>query len=145
MFIARENLAIDGFNTKGIKGYGAISHYNELATLTELDTNKNNEYYNRFQTLIKKPVSPNLDIKTSLWRLPLWFYHEDITKRLGFHNKDNARSKASWHKDENFAYLKSTSPGQEFILDLDYYPTESKQWVLDIINSGFSTKACIEK
>lgn len=136
MFIARQTLSLDGFDTDGMKGYGAVKHFSPHATLTELDPTKNNEYYNRYQTLIQKPVSPNQDIKTSLWRLPLWFYHEDITKRLGYHNKDNVRTNASWHKDENFAYLKSTSPGQEFVLDMDSYPEIAKKWILQLIDSS---------
>jgi len=139
LFIASDTLSLDGFETKGIKGYGAIKYYNELATLTEIDSAKNNMYYNQFQQGIGKAKSPNLDIKKSLWRLPLWFFHDDITKRLGYHNKDNQRTTASWYKDDKYAYLKSTSPGQEFILDLDHYPKEAKQWVLEIISSGFSS------
>jgi len=104
-----------------------------------MDSAKNNMYYNQFQQGIGKAKSPNLDIKKSLWRLPLWFFHDDITKRLGYHNKDNQRTTASWYKDDKYAYLKSTSPGQEFILDLDHYPKEAKQWVLEIISSGFSS------
>ncbi len=136
LFIARENLLLEGFDTKGIKGYGAITQFNDLATLTEMDSAKNNMYYNRFQKGIGKAESPNLDIKTSLWRLPLWFFHEDITKRLGYHNKDNEKTKARWNKDENYSYLRSTSPGQEFILDLQHYPECAKKWVLDIISCG---------
>lgn len=137
LFIGRQNLSLDGFDTSGINGYGAIKHYSPSATLTEMDPAKNNKYYNEFQNSIGKSKSPNHDIKTSLWKLPLWFYHEDISKRPGYHNKDNQRTKASWFKDDNYAYLKSTSPGQEFVLDLDHYPLEAKQWVLDIVtNSG---------
>ena len=136
LFIAREKLSMDGYDTKCIQGYGAIENYNELATLTEMDPEKNKFYYNQFQENRGKNQSPNEDIKISLWKLPLWFFHEDITKRLGYHNKDNQRTRASWFKDDKYAYLKSTSPGQEFILDLKYYPECAKQWILDIINSG---------
>jgi hypothetical protein len=48
-----------------------------------MDLEKNNKYYNEFQIGIGKHASPNHDIKTSLWKLPLWFYHKNITKRLG--------------------------------------------------------------
>jgi len=136
LFIASDVLTLDGFDTKGIKGYGTIKKYNAKATLTEMCIKKNNEFYNKFQVDIGKDASLNEDIKISLWRLPLWFYHEDVSKRLGYHNKNNKRTKASWHKDGNFAFLKSTSPGQEFILDLDHYPKEAKQWVWDIIISN---------
>ncbi len=136
LFIGRQTLSLDGFDSKDIKGYGAIKHFSPLGILTEMDLHNNNKYFNLFQKGIGKPNSPNLDIKTSLWRLPLWFYHKDITKRLGNHNKDNARTNASWFKDDNSAYLKSTSPGQEFILDMEHYPPEAKQWVLDIISGG---------
>ncbi|MDD2262980.1 MAG: hypothetical protein PHW20_12050 [Clostridia bacterium] len=135
LFIASDELTLDGFDTKGIKGYGAIKQYNEKATLTEMDLEKNNKYYNEFQIGIGKHASPNHDIKTSLWKLPLWFYHKNITKRLGYHNKENKRTHASWFIDDKYAYLKSTSPGQEFILDLGHYPEKAKQWVLDIITS----------
>ena len=136
LFVAKQKLSLNGYNTAGIKGYGVIEQYNELATLTEMDPEKNNMYYNKFQHGVGKAESPNMDIKISLWRLPLFFYHEDITKRLGYHNKDNQKTRASWFKDDKYAYLKSTSPGQEFILDLKYYPECAKQWILDIINSG---------
>jgi len=127
---------LSGYNTDGINGYGVIKQFNELATLTEMDSQKNNYYYNEFQRQRGKSPSPNEDIKKSLWRLPLWFYHDDITKRLGYHNKDNKNTKARWNKDENYSYLRSTSPGQEFILDLQHYPECAKQWVLDIIKCG---------
>jgi len=136
LFIARNELTLDGFDTKGLKGYGTLQHYHTNATLTETDPKKNNKYYNEFQIGIGKHASPNDDIKISLWRLPLWFYHEDITKRLGCHNESNPETIARWNMDNYNAYLKSTSPGQEFILDLDHYPPEAKQWVLDIITSG---------
>jgi len=136
LFVAKQKLSLEGYNIEGINGYGVITQFNELATLTEMDSKKNNIYYNRFQKGIGKVESPNLDIKTSLWRLPLWFFHEDITKRLGYHNKDNEKTKARWNKDENYSYLRSTSPGQEFILDLQHYPECAKKWVLDIISCG---------
>jgi len=135
LFIAKQKLSMEGIDTNGIKGYGVIPHFNELATLTEMDPQKNNDYYNRFQRYIGKSISSNMDIKRSLWRLPLWFYHEDITKRLDYHNKDNEKTKARWNKDKNYSYLRSTSPGQEFILDLQHYPECAKKWILDIITS----------
>ncbi len=136
LFIGRQNLCIDGLDTKGISGYGTIKQYNEKLTLTEMDPITNNKYYNKYQTETGKKESTNDDIKISLWKLPSWFYHEDITKRLGCHNESNPETIARWNMDNYNAYLKSTSPGQEFILDLDHYPPEAKQWVLDIITSG---------
>ena len=136
LFVAKQKLSLEGYNTDGINGYGVITQFNELATLTEMDIQKNNYYYNEFQRQIGKTPSPNEDIKKSLWRMPLWFYHKDITKRLGYHNNDNEKTKARWNKDENYSYLRSTSPGQEFILDLQHYPECAKQWVLDIIKCG---------
>lgn len=136
LFVAKQKLSLEGYNTDGINGYGVISQFNELATLTEMDIQKNNQYYYKSKGITEKNSSLNKDIKKSLWRLPLWFYHDDITKRLGYHNKDNKNTKARWNKDKNYSYLRSTSPGQEFILDLQHYPECARQWVLDIIKSG---------
>jgi hypothetical protein len=138
LFIGRQNLCIDGLDTRGIRGYGTIKQYNEKLTLTEMDPKTNNKYYNKYQTETGKKESTNDDIKISLWKLPSWFYHEDITKRIGCHNENNPENIARWFIDDNYAYLKSTSPGQEFILDMEHYPPEAKQWVLDIITSGSS-------
>lgn len=134
LFLASENLTIDGSDQTGIKGYGTINHFNESATLTEMSPGTNNEYFYKY----RKEVDPNSltgkDIKKSLWRLPHWFHHDDITKRLGYHNDNSDKTKNRWNKEGLYAYLRSTSPAQEFILDLEHYPEEAKQWVLDIIN-----------
>jgi hypothetical protein len=83
LFIAREKLSMDGYDTKCIQGYGAIENYNELATLTEMDPEKNKFYYNQFQENRGKNQSLLMKISRSACGSALWFFHEDITKRFG--------------------------------------------------------------
>jgi len=103
-----------------------------LSSKTRVELQKNNYYNIKFQRHIGKSESFSKDIKKNLWLLPLWSYQKNITKRLSYHNNDNKKIKARNNKDENYFYLRSISPGQEFILDLPLYPECPKQWILDI-------------
>ena len=52
------------------------------------------------------------------WRLPRSFYPDNGRCPLTYHPKLHR-----WKHDDRYAYLQSASRGQEFVLDLDQYPS----------------------
>ena len=71
----------------------------------------------------------------SNWRLPRWFYPEGNKLPLTYH-PDRKR----WQRDADHAYLRSVGRGQEFVLDLAYYP-EATEWLADLVSSlGAATR-----
>ena len=70
------------------------------------------------------------------WRLPRWFYPDDNKPPLTYH-PDRKR----WRHDTNYAYLQSVGRGQEFVLDLAYYP-KAMDWLSDLVsNLGSDTRS----
>ena len=63
------------------------------------------------------------------WRLPRWFYPDDNKPPLTYH-PDRKR----WRHDTNYAYLQSVGRGQEFVLDLAYYP-KAMDWLSDLVSN----------
>ena len=63
------------------------------------------------------------------WRLPRWFYPDDNKPPLTYH-PDRKR----WRHDTNYAYLQSVGRGQEFVLDLAYYP-KAIDWLSDLVSN----------
>jgi hypothetical protein len=62
------------------------------------------------------------------WRMPKWFYPFDSFGQpqrtpLSYHSNPNR-----WTPQNNHVILKTTSPGQEFVLDTEYYP-EAIEWL----------------
>lgn len=65
------------------------------------------------------------------WRLPRWFYPSAGKTPLTYH--DPRRNKVNpWDHPGNYAYLRSMSRGQEFVLHLEDYP-EALPWVSSLI------------
>ena len=63
------------------------------------------------------------------WRLPRWFYPDDNKPPLTYH-PDRKR----WRHDTIYAYLQSVGRGQEFVLDLTYYP-KAMDWLSDLVSN----------
>ena len=63
------------------------------------------------------------------WRLPQWFYPDENKPPLTYH-----RDRKRWRRDTHYAYLKSVGRGQEFVLDLAYYP-EAMDWLSDLVSN----------
>ncbi len=61
------------------------------------------------------------------WRLPRCFYPDEGKCPLTYHPKLDR-----WRHDDRYAYLKSASRGQEFVLDLDQYP-DVTNWLMESI------------
>ena len=61
------------------------------------------------------------------WRLPRCFYPDEGKCPLTYHPKLDR-----WRHDDRYAYLKSASRGQEFVLDLDQYP-DVTDWLVQSI------------
>ncbi len=61
------------------------------------------------------------------WRLPRSFYPDNGKSPLTYHPKPDR-----WKPDEEYAYLQSVGRGQEFVLDLDQYPSVT-DWLVQSI------------
>jgi len=66
----------------------------------------------------------------SWWELPKWFYPKPGTPSLSSHGNADR-----WRLSSDSCLLQSVARGQEFILDVSYYP-ESIAWVTDLIRCG---------
>ena len=66
----------------------------------------------------------------SWWRLPKWIY-----PRLGVPTLSSHERAERWKSEGEFCLMQNVSRGQEFVLDVQYYP-ESIEWVRNIINQG---------
>lgn len=80
-------------------------------------------------------VSPNIILTAkgksrSNWELPTYFFPTEDKPPLSYH-----KSMDRWTINEDKLLLKIASRGQEFVLDLDYYP-EVEEWMLKIINKS---------
>jgi hypothetical protein len=67
--------------------------------------------------------------RRSLWKLPIWF-HPNGRPALSRHG-DRKR----WRRRGNALQLQSVPIGQEFVLDLDFYP-EARAWLRSIFASN---------
>jgi hypothetical protein len=65
------------------------------------------------------------DQPKSVWQLPAWFNKGDGPK-LTYHPQPK------WSPKGDHVLLQTRSPGQEFVLDCDYYP-EARDWAIDLI------------
>ncbi|MEZ4682602.1 MAG: hypothetical protein R2932_51185 [Caldilineaceae bacterium] len=63
------------------------------------------------------------------WRLPRWFYPNRARAPLTYHG-DPMR----WAVDERYAYLRSATRGQEFVLDSAAYP-EALPWLHNLVST----------
>lgn len=61
----------------------------------------------------------------SVWALPRWF-HQRGRPPLSYHGR-----RSRWRVARDALTLRSAYPGQEFVLDLDYYP-EAAEWLRGI-------------
>lgn len=102
LYRASERLTINGSPTS-LSGAGYFHHYHDRLCLT----------------------APGM-LRTR-WRLPRWFYPSTGKPPLSYH-ADPAR----WSCDADYAYLRSATRGQEFVLDTQYYP-EAGQWAVALV------------
>lgn len=65
--------------------------------------------------------------KPSAWNLPEWFYPANRPP-LSYHLKPER-----WYREGGHCFLQSAARGQEFVLDLDYYP-EALSWLKGLFN-----------
>ncbi|HPT73058.1 MAG TPA: hypothetical protein PLE74_12350 [Candidatus Cloacimonadota bacterium] len=64
-----------------------------------------------------------------VWKLPKWFYPFDHGRPpLTYHLKQ-----ARWRLNEDYTELQSADKGQEFVLDVDFYP-EWEKWALQLLS-----------
>lgn len=66
----------------------------------------------------------------SWWKLPKWFQQRDGVFPLSSHENPDR-----WLKENDSCLLQSVHRGQEFVLDVAYFP-ESIEWVTQMINCG---------
>ena len=64
--------------------------------------------------------------RPSYWRLPSWFYRPGGCPILSYHG-----NKRHWRRREPWVYLKTVSPGQEFVFDTGGIP-EAHDWLLEL-------------
>ncbi|MCG8668033.1 MAG: hypothetical protein MI867_01345 [Pseudomonadales bacterium] len=64
--------------------------------------------------------------KPSYWQLPSWFYPQDKPPLSYHHNLSR------WDLKGGDCFLQSAARGQEFVLDLDFYP-DALPWLKDLI------------
>ena len=64
----------------------------------------------------------------SYWRLPRWFCRVDGQPMLSYHRKKQ------WQCDGPWAYVKSASPGQEFVFNADGIP-EADTWLHSLFDT----------
>lgn len=87
-----------------------------------------------FEQIHDRLVLTEPGMSKSNWRLERLFFPDTEEKwehRLSWQGK-RPWARDGWGRDSNYAYLKSTDKGQEFVLDCDYYP-EAKRWASDLI------------
>jgi hypothetical protein len=64
----------------------------------------------------------------SIWRAPAWLKPQGGRPALSFHGRPDR-----WTDDGAHCILKTVAKGQEFVLDLDYYP-EAIPWLRGLIS-----------
>lgn len=102
IYIAAEHLTLAGAGS-GLPGAGIVPTYHPRYCLT----------------------APGA-LRTQ-WQLPRWFYPHPECPPLTYH-----RDLARWSLSDDFAYLRSATRGQEFVLDTQYYP-EALAWVRGLL------------
>ena len=105
LYITRDALRIG--NRFKAPGAGVFKQFHDRLVLTESGMSKSN------------------------WRLESFFF-PDEEKPLSWQGGDKNWQAGGWGRDDNYAYLKSTDKGQEFVLDCDHYP-EAIPWARDLI------------
>jgi len=66
----------------------------------------------------------------SWWRLPKWFYPDRKKPILSSHDK-----LSRWIMEDESCLLQSVARGQEFVLDVRFYP-EWIEWMKEMLESG---------
>ena len=64
------------------------------------------------------------------WRLPRCFYPDGDKTPLSYHGNCN------WRHNDKYSYVQRTGPGQEFVLDLDQYPSVTDWLTQSIFTHG---------
>lgn len=70
----------------------------------------------------------NSEVRPSRWQLPKWFAPKGNRVALTYHPYDHRR----WTVLEDAVLLQTRSPGQEFVLDTEFYP-EAIAWARTLI------------
>lgn len=81
--------------------------------------------FRRYDNALRLTVS-NSD-KRSLWSLPAWFMPGDSRRLMSYHSNLKL-----WTLDGDLVRLQSVAKGQEFVLDMNYYP-EAERWLSKLI------------
>lgn len=71
----------------------------------------------------------------SVWNLPIWMYPSEDKPPLSYNEK-----REKWIKRDGKIQLKIASRGQEFVLNVDFYP-EALDWVEGLIRSEMEKNA----
>ncbi len=104
LYVAKERLALPGWNTPSIAGAGLFPGFTPRLQLTE-------------------PACS----QTSLWLLPEWFHPDGRASVLSYHGS------AAWgERSKAGVKLPSAYPGQEFVLDCDHYK-EAINWLHELL------------
>jgi len=111
LYIAADQLTLAGAAT-GLPGAGLVPTYHSRYCLT----------------------APGA-LRT-LWQLPRWFYPHPERPPLTYH-----RDLTRWSLTDEFAYLRSATRGQEFVLDTTYYP-EALGWVRGLLATAPNLPIC---
>ncbi len=70
--------------------------------------------------------------RRSVWQLPFWFYPSAGRKPLSYHEVEGR-----WLRQSQQVLLRTTAPGQEFVLDCADYP-EAAAWLAELFAAGLA-------
>ena len=104
VYVAREQLALDGLESASVPGGGTFPTFDPRLRLTAPDSDK-----------------------PSQWELPGWFHPGPDRPPLTYH-ADVQR----WSIQGDTVRLSSAARGQEFVLDTAHYP-EATRWIADLL------------
>ena len=105
LYIASEKLIVDGSDT----GYNGAGYFPML-----------------FPDIIFTAKGQT----RSVWDMPRWLYPDNGKPALSYNEKPD-----KWHLMKDYVRLKIASRGQEFVLNVDYYP-ECIPWFLELLKQG---------
>lgn len=110
------------------------SHYTDVRNTlyiaprrSRLATNKD-PGAGRFVSYAKDLVLTGPGSLRSTWRLPAWFMPSADRPALSYHDHTDR-----WRCVDDRVELKSVAKGQEFVLQLNYYP-EARRWLRSLVN-----------
>ena len=105
LYAASKLLTLEG-KSLGVPGAGVFGRYDESLRLTAQGETR------------------------SVWEVPMWMRPHEGRPALGYHKKANR-----WSVNRDRLLLRSVARGQEFVLDLDWYP-EAVSWLRELLGAG---------